>query len=1190
MFANLRTHSQYSIIDGLMKPAEIISLAAADGQSSIALTDNARMFGAIDFYENATKKGVKPIIGVDAWIESDVTSPDTNASSRILLLAQDSAGYKRLMELVSRANLENTVSDVARIKQSWLVEGCESIIALSGGREGEIEKAIASDDPARAASVLDQYRRWFGDRFYLEVQRAGFDGEQKLVQGLVDLSAASQVPLVATHPVQFAKREDFLAHEVKYCVVNGEMVYDLQRPRHFTAEQYFHTEAQMRELFSDLPEAVDNAALVAARCSPNIQLGKSHLPHFPTEDGSSENEAFANLARAGLEKRLEAIFPDAKVRAEKRSKYDARLELEVETIRSMGFPGYYLIVADFIQWSKDNGVPVGPGRGSGAGSLAAYALNITDIDPLPYDLLFERFLNPERVSMPDFDIDFCEERRDEVIDYVRQKYGEESVGRIATYGQLKAKAAIKGAGRALGMPYMMTDELSKMIVSKPGTDISIEEALEQFPKLAERYEKMPDVRELVDLARSIENSPQSVGMHAGGVLISPGKMTDFSPLYLGDVSKGGISQYDKDMVERAGLVKFDFLGLGTLTVLDKAVRLINSRADYEGKTFSLPQIPLDDPAVYKQMSKGDTIAVFQFESGGMRELLKNAKPDRFEDLIALVSLFRPGPMDLIPDFVDRKHGRKDVSYPHPTLEPVLSATYGVIIYQEQVMQIAQVMGGYSLGGADLLRRAMGKKDVEKMAKERSKFEAGAQKNGVDAKLATEIFDLMEKFAGYGFNKSHAAAYALIAYHTAWIKKNYPAEFYAANMSVKRNDNDALANLVDDARRHGLKILPPDINDAGTDFTPSGNNGIRFSFSGVKGVGDSAARKIMQIRVKEGKFTSMMDFCTKVSGSGVNKTTVEALVRAGAFDSLHPNRAQAMAAVPLGLKYASDLLKAKTKSEQQSSANPAQGSLLPSLGSKKKAPAKARAVKQIVEPEMPVVEAWPEVQKLDEERRAVGFFLSGHPYHAYAKRFDGLPSALPLEKIDQITPGYESHLVAGMVIAVNEKPNRNREKQAKVILDDGRASREVTFFARTWAEVGNRVKAGQFMALEAKITADSFRGEGVNQIVAENVFSADQLQDLLANRINVAIAKADMPRLAQVLSEHGSPDGLQVTVYIPDGEDRYFRADLADVRLAKTPEAKQALIDVVGADRVKFGYSNNFKFESKRRFNNGPRRR
>ena len=1185
-FVHLRSHSQYSIVDGLMSPAALVAAAAKDNQPAIALTDLQRMFGTIDFYESAIKKGVKPIVGLDAWIEPDVTQPEASKPTRLLLLAQDSAGYRRLMDMLGRSYMENMVGGEARIKQSWLAEDCKGIIALSGGHEGEIAQAIAEGSPEKATALVEQHKAWFGDRFYLEVQRAGFDGEAELVQGMVNLSAATGVPLVATHPVQFEKRDDFLAHEVKYCVVNSQNVYDLKRPRLFTAEQHFHTEAQMRELFADIPEAVDNAAIVAMRCSPKISLGKPVLPHFATPNGETEDEYFAKLTKDGLDQRLRQIFPDEAEREKRRPEYEERLALEVSTIRQMGFAGYYLIVSDFIQWAKDNGVAVGPGRGSGAGSLAAYALKITDIDPLPYDLLFERFLNPERVSMPDFDIDFCEERREEVIDYVRQRYGEDSVSRIAAYGFLKAKAAIKGAGRALGLPYTVADELTKMITVKMGAEITIEEALDQFPKLAERYERMPEVRELLEVAKSIEDVPQSISMHAAGVVISPGKISEFTPVYLGDVSKGALSQYDKDYVERAGLVKFDFLGLSTLTVLDKAVRLINAREDREGNPLDVSALPMHDASVYKMMGQGDTTGVFQFESEGMRELLRRAKPDTFEDIIALAALYRPGPLGsgMDQDWVNRKHGNAEVSYPHPSLEPVLAPTYGVIVYQEQVMQIAQVLAGYSLGGADLLRRAMGKKDAEKMAKERSKFEEGAKKNGVDPKLATEIFDLMEKFAEYGFNKSHSAAYALIAYQTAWVKKHYPAEFYAAHMSVNRDKTEKLASLVDDARRHGIKTLPPDINEAGTDFVPAnGGTAIRYSFSGVKGVGDSAARNIMQTRVREGRFTSIFDFCVKMSGVGLTKTVVEGLVRAGAFDNLHPVREQALAAVPLGLKYASDLMKAKTKSEQSA----AQGSLLPTLGKKKAT--KVKEAKVILEPEMPAVEPWDEVKKLEEERKAVGFFLTGHPYHAYAQQFDGLHAVLPLSKVDEVTPGYDSHLIAGMVIAIKEKLNRSREKQAWVLLDDGRASREVTFFARTWAETSKKVKSRQFLAIEAKISADNFNGEGKNQAIAESVFSAEDLRGMLSNRVNVALRKTDLPRLNAILGEHHAEDGLPVTIYLPDGDDRYFRADVQDRKLAKTPQAREALVQAFGEDKVRNGFARQHRFEPKRRFNNNNRR-
>ena len=1186
-FVHLRSHSQYSIVDGLMSPGDLVKMAAADNQPAVALTDAQRMFGTLEFYETARKNGVKPIVGVDAWVEPDLSQAPGAPAVKLLLLAQDNAGYKRLMQLVSQGYMENQVNSIARIKQSWLAEGTAGIIALSGGEEGEIAQALIAADAPRAATLASQYAQWFPNCFYLEVQRAGFANEEVVVQGMANLSSTSGIPLVATHPIQFSRREDYLAHEVKYCVVNSEIVYDLKRPHLFTPEQHFQTEAQMRQLFADIPEAVDNAALVASRCSPEIQMGKSYLPHFPTPDGSTEDAHFSEKSRVGLEARLVELFPDEAARQENRARYEQRLQTEIDTIIKMGFPGYYLIVADFIQWSKDNGVPVGPGRGSGAGSLAAFALGITDIDPLPYDLLFERFLNPERVSMPDFDIDFCMDRRDEVIEYVKQRYGEASVGRISTYGFLKAKAAIKGAGRALGLTYGMPDELTKMIVSKPGEEVTIDDALERFPKLAERYLRMPEVRELLDVARTIEKVPQSIGLHAGGVLIAPGNVTDFAPSYLADAATGAQSQYDMTWVERAGLVKFDFLGLKTLTMLDKAVRLINGRPDRENDPFVISKLPLDDQAVYKDLGEGDTKGVFQFESSMMQGWIKKLKPERFEDLIALAALVRPGPLGsgMVDNFVDRRHGRQEVAYPHPLLERILEPTYGVIVYQEQVMQIAQVMAGYSLGGADLLRRAMGKKDAEKMAKERSKFEEGAAKKGIAPKLATEVFDLMEMFAEYGFNKSHSAAYALIAYQTAFIKTKYPAEFYAAQMSVNRDDADKIAGLVDDARRHKIKVLPPDVNEATAEFTPVGHDAIRYAFGGLKGIGTNVSRAIMQTRIRDGKFTSIFDFCVKMAGSGLNKTSVEALARAGAFDSMYDNRAQVVAAVPLALKYASDLSKAKTKAEQKASAPT---NLLPALG-KKKAPAKAREIKAILEPEMPVVEPWGEVRQLDEERKAVGFFLTGHPYAAYARQFGGLSAALPIEKVDDIQPGFDAHLVAGMVVKIDERLNAKKEKQAKVTIEDGRSSREITFFARTWAETGAKVKAGQFMAFEAKVSPDTYRGEGVNQLIAESVFTIEELRSMLANHVNVAIVKTDLPKLAAVLAKHNDPDGLPISVYLPDGDDRFFRADLTEAKLAKTPQAYAELTQAFGAERVTHGFASQHRFEPKRRFNNNNRR-
>lgn len=1207
-FVHLRSHSQYSILDGLMSPKTLVSLAASDNQPAVALTDLHRMFGNVEFYEAAEQKGVKPIVGADIFIEADLTQPTAGVDetpevySRILLLAKTNDGYRRLMDLISRSYLENQVKGVARIKQSWLKESTEGLVALSGGEEGEIAQALLGNLPNNdAKSIADQYKSWFRGDFYLEVQRAGLPNEDQLVPALVDLSASTQIPLIATHPIQYEKADDFLAHEAKYCVVNSKQVYDLSRDREFTSEQYFQTEEQMRARFSDIPEAIDNAIALSQKCSITIELGKNYLPRFPTPNGESEDDYFAQLCQEGLDRRLESLYPDVNVREEKRPTYEARLKSEVETIIKMGFPGYYLIVADFINWAKDHGIPVGPGRGSGAGSLAAYSIGITDLDPLPYDLLFERFLNPERVSMPDFDIDFCEDRRSEVIDYVRTRYGDASVARISTYNFLKAKAALGGAGRALGHSFGMIQELSKMINLKPGSEASLLDILgetdfsQEHPevvstKLIDRYMRLPEVRELIDIAKAIESAPQAVGIHAGGVVISPGAMSDFSPLYLNDIEKGSQTQYDKDAVERAGLVKFDFLSLGTLTMVDRALQLINQREERQNDPLKYSDIPMEDQDTYKMLGTGDTIGVFQFESGGMQGYMKKLQPQRFEDLIALAALYRPGPLGsgMVDSFIERRHGREEVIYPHELLEKILEPTYGVIVYQEQVMQIAQAMAGYSLGGADLLRRAMGKKDAAKMAKERSKFEEGAVKNGVDAKKATEIFDLMEKFAEYGFNKSHSAAYALVAYQTAWLKRHYPAEFYAAHMNVSRDKTEKLAQFVDDAHRHRIKILQPDVNSGFGDFTTEGD-ALRYGFAGLKGVGDAAGRQIVQTRIREGKFESLKDFCQKMSGKGVNKGTIESLIQAGSFDSIDPNRAQLLEALPLWLKYISAVAKAEAKAKPGEA-----GPLLPGLFKGTAAPAKkksTRTPKPILEPEIPVIAPWSEIQKLKEEQSVLGFFLSGHPYQAYAKQLDGLSAALPLNHVDQTEPHrWATHLLAGVVTSIVEKTDRNRRKYARLLLDDGSSSREITAFSSSWSgdnPMAGKIKIGDFVAIEAKIAEDTYRGEGVNQVLVEKFFSMEELQNMLSNQINIAMKKEDLPKLEAILVNHNDNQGLPISVYMADGDDRYFRAQIKTAKLAKTPAALKAVKEAFGQDQVKYGFTRKFQFENKPK-NRGPR--
>ncbi|HKW37736.1 MAG TPA: DNA polymerase III subunit alpha, partial [Burkholderiales bacterium] len=733
-FVHLRLHSEFSITDGIVRIDDAVERAAADGMPALAITDLANVFGMVKFYKSARAAGVKPIIGCDVWITNE---SERDKPHRLLLLAQSRAGYLRLSELLSRAWLENQHRGRAELRKGWFADGSEGLIALSAALQGEVGGALLQD-PARARHAASEWMRLFPGRYYLELQRAGAPQTEHYIEAALRLAGECPLPVVATHPVQFLKLADFAAHEARVCIAEGYVLGDRRRPRPFTRESYFLSQAEMAKLFADLPEALANSVEIARRCNLVLDLGKSRLPVFPTPDGMPLEEYLRKQAQDGLGRRLEANY-GARA-AEHGAKYRARLELELGTIIKMGFAGYFLIVADFINWAKSNGVPVGPGRGSGAGSLVAYSLGITDLDPLRYDLLFERFLNPERVSMPDFDIDFCERGRDRVIEYVKNKYGAQSVSQIATFGTMAARAVVRDVGRVMEWSYTRTDELAKLIPFQPGKRITLEDARKMEPRLAEREKSEEETRELLALAGQLEGLARNVGMHAGGVLIAPGRLTDFCPLYAAQGTESTISQFDMKDVERVGLVKFDFLGLTTLTVLDWAAQSIRAMGKPD---FALEKIPLDDPAAYQVFSSANTTAIFQFESRGMRDLVKRARPDRFEDIIALVALYRPGPMELIPEFVERKNGKR-VEYLDPRLEPILKPTYGIMVYQEQVMQIAQVMGGYSLGSADLLRRAMGKKDAKEMAQQRDVFVAGAEKNKLPRAKAILLFDLMEK--------------------------------------------------------------------------------------------------------------------------------------------------------------------------------------------------------------------------------------------------------------------------------------------------------------------------------------------------------------------------------------------------------------------------------------------------------------
>jgi DNA polymerase-3 subunit alpha len=1067
MFAHLRLHSEFSVVDSTCRIDDVVKMAAQNAQPALAITDLNNLFGTVKFYKEGRGKGVKPIIGAEINLEG--LGGDAGAISRMVLLVQNHRGYLHLCELLARAWTQNVLKGVAVVKLAWLQELSEGLILLSGAQAGPVGQALVQGDTDKAADVALQLGSIFPHRFYLELQRAGRPEDEPQVAGAVALAARLGLPVVATHPVQFHGPDDYEAHEARVCISEGEILANQRRVRRFTREQYFKSTAQMCALFADVPSAIANTLEIAKRCNLTLVLGKPQLPDFPIPPVNgvvmSVEDYFRHVSFEGLEARLLHLYPALDKRNEERPRYVERLEFELNTILKMGFPGYFLIVGDFIQWAKANGCPVGPGRGSGAGSLVAYALKITDLDPLQYNLLFERFLNPERVSMPDFDIDFCQGNRDRVIDYVKDKYGRDAVSQIVTFGTMAARAAIRDVGRVLDMSYTFCDGISKLIPNKPGMSVTLQYppatpkegdknnyAIAMEPILAERIEREEDVRTLIELAQKLEGMTRNVGMHAGGVLIAPGKLTDFCPLYQQPGSESAVSQYDKDDVEAAGLVKFDFLGLATLTILEIAREFIVKR--HKGQeNFAFENIALDDAQTYKLFSDGKTEAVFQFESRGMQGMLRDARPSRLEDLIALNALYRPGPMDLIPSFVARKHGREEVEYPHPAVAEMLSETYGIMVYQEQVMQTAQILGGYSLGGADLLRRAMGKKKAEEMAEHRVKFREGAFKtHSMPEAKADEIFDLMERFAGYGFNKSHAAAYSLLAYHTGWLKVHYTAEFFCANMTVEMDDTDKLKVLYEDALKFGIRFDPPDVNRGTHRFEPVTDKIIRYGLGAIKGTGQQAIEAIVAARNEGGPFTSLFDFAVRVDRTRINKRTVDALIKAGAFDSLHMNRAALSASIDRAFEFSN-----------ATTANANQGGLFDMLGDDSHG-------SSTQEPDLLDVLPWGIKERLLLEKTAVGFFLSGHLFDAVALEV----RQFARRKIDDLIDSRESMLLAGIVSDLRII-NGQRGKVAIFKLDDKTAMMEATADEALINSAKHLLKDDELIIVTAKMQADRFSG-------------------------------------------------------------------------------------------------------------------
>ena len=1073
---HLRLHSEFSVTDGITRIDQCIQHAKSCGMPALAITDLNNLFGMVKFYRTALQEGIKPIIGVDTWIENQ---KNRHKPSRLLLLAKNHAGYLFLCELLTKAYLNNQYLGRAEIKKDWFENPqSQHLIALSGAMQGDIGQALLNGQAEEAETLAVHWKTLFPTSFYIELQRTQENKSTHYTHLALAIAEKCELPIVATHPIQFLMPDDFMAHEARTCIAGGFMLADKRRPHEFTEDQYFLSSEEMRHRFHDTPEALQNTQEIAKRCNVIIPLGENFLPTIPTPHGQSLEDYLVESAEIGLKKRMEELYPDPVLRVEKYPLYHQRLQFETQTINQMGFPGYFLIVADFINWAKDNGVPVGPGRGSGAGSLVAFSLGITDIDPLRYALLFERFLNPERVSMPDFDIDFCQDNRYRVIEYVRQKYGRDAVSQIVTFGTMAAKAVIRDVGRVLDLPYSFVDGLSKLIPSAPGKQYSLEEALQMEPLLKERIDQEEEVKELFSLAKKLEGITRNVGMHAGGVLIAPGKLTDFCPLYQSDGEEASpVSQFDKDDVELIGLVKFDFLGLRNLTIIALALEYIKTLdPHFDGQLY---YTDFTDPAAYQVLRKANTTAVFQLESEGMKKLLEKLQPDRFEDIIAVLALYRPGPLGsgMVDDFILRKKGQQSIDYFHENLKASLEPTYGVIVYQEQVMQISQIVGGYTLGAADMLRRAMGKKKPEEMAEHRNIFIEGALKGGYSQALAEKLFDLMAMFAEYGFNKSHTAAYAVVSYQTAWLKAHHTAAFMAATMSSELDNTDQLRVFYEDSLANGLTLLPPDINQSFYRFIPVSRQEIRYALGALKGSGEAAINSIVEEREKNGPYLSLFDFCMRLDKRIVNKRTIESLIRAGAFDSLTPHRASLFASLSLALDAAEQ---SNSHQGQQSLFEPSEEPL---------------HVLSLLE-----VPQWTEVERLQEEKLAVGFYLSGHLYHAHAATIKLFLKPTPLKSL---RPQKESQWIAGIVNTVRIK-NSERGRLAFLELDDGEAKVEVSVFHTLFDQHRPKLKEDYLLIFEAKVTEDRYSGG--TRIVAENIYSLEEAQTHFARYLTLTIGE------------------------------------------------------------------------------------
>ena len=1148
-FVHLRLHTEFSLIDGLVRIPALMGEVAAQGMPAVAVTDATNFYGLIKAYKAAQRAGLKLIVGVDLWVED---ADDRDRPKPLSLLAMNEQGYQNLTLLISRAWREGQYHGSPRIERDWLDTHAEGVLALSGGCQGEFGQLLINGHDAEARASLQRWMTTFPDRFYIELHRTGRLGEEDYLHAAVDLAAEMACPVVATNDVRFIGTDEFEAHEARVCIGYGRTLDDPRRPKLYSDQQYLRSPEEMAELFSDLPEALANTVEIARRCSVTIPLGEPSLPDFPVPEGTTIEDFLSQLSHEGLSRRLEQLQVS---NPETVSEYRQRLDFELGVINEMGFPGYFLVVMDFIRWGKQQGIPVGPGRGSGAGSLVAYVLEITDLDPLAYDLLFERFLNPQRVSMPDFDVDFCMDRRDEVIEYVADTYGREAVSQIITFGTMAAKAVVRDVARVQDKPYGLADKMSKLIPFEVG--ITLEKALEQEEALAQLLKDDGSAQEIWDMAVQLEGVTRNVGKHAGGVVIAPSRLTDFSPLYCDEEGGGLVTQYDKNDVEEAGLVKFDFLGLRTLTIIDWAVAMINKAQAYDqGKTLDIADIPLDDSKVFTLLKSAETTAVFQLESRGMKDLIKRLQPDSFEDIIALVALFRPGPLQsgMVDNFINRKHGREalaypDASYQHSSLQPILEPTYGIILYQEQVMQIAQELAGYTLGGADLLRRAMGKKKPEEMAKQRSVFEEGAGAKGIDPNLAMKIFDLVEKFAGYGFNKSHSAAYALVSYQTAWLKTHFPAEFMAAVMSSELDNTDKLLTLRDECKSMAVPLRLPAVNEGTYLFTVNAENEIVYGLGAIKGLGEGPVENLLEARVSGGAFNDLFDLCSRTDPRKVNRRALEALIKSGALDSFGAERWIQLAALDDALRAAEQAV-----ANDEAGMTDLFGTVAPTADGDPYA-------------EHREVRPWTLKEILNGEKDSVGSFLSGHPIQEYETEVRKFAP----RRLRDLQPDSNT-TIAGLIVDIRTIKTQ-RGVMAVLKLDDNTGQIESTVYAEAYTEHRELLVKDRIVLLSGRIQSDEYSG-GLS-MRAREIRSLEQARLSRVREIRLEVFDGGLDQKLRklikeaLLTSGGGDCPVTVDYFQPKGSARVVLGD--QWRVNPSDDLLERLRGTVGGEHVEIVY-------------------